>query len=281
MNSIDSLIIQNINDFRRDFINSSQKLFYDSQKKKFIHPGEYGVYREKICKRFLRQFIPNDFDISSGFVVNNIGLISTQCDIVIYHKETTPLISDYNNNFFFTNETVVAIGEVKSKLSKTELKKALNKLAICKQIRKNIKEPSILKQRIKMSYSPQKNHYDNIVSFLICENFSFDKSDLINEISSFYDKSIEPIYKHNMILSLNDGLFTYFTKSGRNNVTVQYPVLHNSVLKNLEITDSELYIPVKLFCSYLYNSVITSTILFPDLIQYLGSFDTQRIKYEK
>lgn len=280
METIDSLIVQNIDDFIKDFENASKKLYYNPESKRFIHPGEFGTYREKICKRFIRPFVPNNFEIGTGFVVNNTQEISTQCDIIVYDKDSTPLISDYNNNHFFTVETVAAIGEVKSVLTKQDLKVALNKLARCKKLREKIKEPSVLKQKLKIDYNPESNHYDNIISFLICEKLNFDSSELISELNELYEEDIEPRFKHNMILSLNDGLYTYYSITNDDPITIQYPVLNTYQLKNLQITDAKKYIPFKLFSSYLLFSLLSVTTLFPDLVQYLGSFESQTLKYE-
>lgn len=280
METIDSLIRQNIDDFIKDFESASRRLYYNPEIKSFIHPGEFGTYREKICKRFLRPFVPNNYEISSGFLVNNSKEISTQCDIVIFDKDCTPLITDYNNNQFYTVETVAAIGEVKSILSKQDFKTAINKLAKCKKIRENIKEPSIFRQKQKLEYNPKNNHYDNIISFLICEKLDFDTSSLLGELSSLYESDIEPVYRHNMILSFNDGLYTYYHKESEKSTTIQYPVLRDFKLKNFHVSDTDKYIPFKLFSSYLFFSLLSVTILFPDLIQYLGSFDSQILKYE-
>ena len=47
------------------------------------HPGELGVGREEIIRRFLRAYIPARFEVSTGFVFDSKGNLSKQLDIVI------------------------------------------------------------------------------------------------------------------------------------------------------------------------------------------------------
>lgn len=281
MKIIETLIEQNIDDLIKDFKSYSKKLYYDESQEKLIHPGEYGIYREKLISRFLAPFLPKNYSINSGFVVNNLDEISTQCDLIVYHRDTTPLISDYNNQEFYTAETVVAIGEIKSILNKNDFKKALNKLARCKMIRDKIVSPSIYKQHLKSEYNPKKNQFDTIISFLICEKLNFDISNLVNEISTFYENDIDSIYKHNMILSIEDGLMTYFIVHNGKPTTIHYPVIAEKELKNLLISDNYKYVPFKLFGSYFFQAITTQTVLYPDLNTYIKNFKQEKIQYEK
>jgi hypothetical protein len=47
------------------------------------HPGEVGSGREEILRRFLRDYLPKRFDVSSGFVFDSEGNISRQLDIIV------------------------------------------------------------------------------------------------------------------------------------------------------------------------------------------------------
>ena len=65
--------------------------------------------------------------------------VSTQCDIVMYDKDTIPLI-DNGIAHFYPVEIVKGIGEVKSTLNKVEFTKALVKLARNKLLYQERKE---------------------------------------------------------------------------------------------------------------------------------------------
>ncbi|WML34446.1 DUF6602 domain-containing protein [Clostridium sp. OS1-26] len=199
---------QKIEQFIRDFKYSSS-LFEDLNKKNnLIHAGEYGSYRENICKKLLEFAIPSKYQISSGFILNPQDEVSTQIDILIYDFNNTPLIEIDENTKFFPTETVIGIGEIKSTLDKNALFEALIKLAKNKAIRK-IQNPCRLVSKTtgELNYN---NPYELPFSFLICESIKNFNSNIIDEIESFYEKNgIESCFKHNAILSINDGLFIY------------------------------------------------------------------------
>ena len=53
---------------------------------KLIHAGEFGRLREVVSKDFVRFAIPRRLDIGTGFIMNHIGDVSTQADLVVYDK---------------------------------------------------------------------------------------------------------------------------------------------------------------------------------------------------
>src|ERR1700748_1622761 len=111
-----SILDEKIEFFKFAFQQTSKNIFWDEAKKQLIHPGEYGMYREAVCKDLLRLFIPGRLDIGNGFLINDVGDISTQCDIIVYDKNATPLIENTERQRFYPVETVSSIGEIKSDL---------------------------------------------------------------------------------------------------------------------------------------------------------------------
>jgi hypothetical protein len=81
------------------------------------HKGELGAGREEVIRQFLRNHLPARFGISTGFVFDAQGLASDQIDIVIYDKLTCPIFEAAGGRKFFPCECVVAVGEVKSRIS--------------------------------------------------------------------------------------------------------------------------------------------------------------------
>lgn len=265
-----SLIDEKIEIFKHAFQKTSSVAFYNDDDKKLIHPGEYGTYRESICKDFLKLFIPLRLDIGNGFLINSFEEISTQCDIVIYDKNNTPLIENSERQRFFPVETICAIGEIKSDLSKVQFKKALNKLARNKQLRDKIHDAVAIKKEHMSQFEPQKNCYDSVFSFLICNKLNFKLDELTNEIDSFYDSDIDSCHKHNLILSIEDGLLTYYVSG---NKTFPYPSLMNTVHKNrfikpLTNKNSHFYIA----SSYMFMGTSSNSVYFPDMVNYMSGY---------
>ena len=216
MNQIfETLIKSKIEKFYSDYIDLSRQIFVNEEGK-LIHPGEFGTYREKIIKSLLQPFLPSRLDIGSGFIITAKDNISTQCDIVIYDKASTPVIETEEQRFFPV-ECVVGVIEVKSNLTKSTLKEALIKLTKIKKLKSDIGEcPYIFKDfDSNAPFDPQKNPKDQMATFLICESIAMDFE---NEINTFFNEAYKGIDKslyHNMILSLNDGCFMYSEENGR------------------------------------------------------------------
>ena len=137
-----NITLENYNELLQSY-ERSKEIFWDADNSKLIHPGEFGEYREDILKRFLGLYIPEEFGISSGFVITSSGLISNQCHIIIYDKSKTPRIQNFENQRFFPIETVLGIGEVKSTISSmAELNKYLQKLSKLKELRFHLSAPA-------------------------------------------------------------------------------------------------------------------------------------------
>ena len=146
-NVFETLLKEKIDNFKMSFSETSEKMFFDEQGK-LIHPGEFGRYREEACKDFIKQITPSRLSVGQGFVINTYKHISHQCDIVLYDGTCSPQLVSPNNQFFFPVECVAAIGEVKSRLTKEQLKEALIKLSqnkIMRELLITIKKHRLLK----------------------------------------------------------------------------------------------------------------------------------------
>lgn len=239
-----------IKDFKHRFKKLSRNLYSNNLARKIIHPGEFGMYREEICESFIRPITPSYLGIENGFVITKEGRISNQCDILIYDSHVTPISPHFKR--FFPIETTLAIGEIKSVIQKNELFLALERLMNIKRYRLEVKEPIILKRDFSCKekpYDPKKIVYDQIFTFLICEKFDFDKENIQNQIDEAYACVEDKGLRHNMILSINDGLLLYFDDNSK---SLQYPITNSGKpLSNrfIKPNENEL-IHFKYFCTY-------------------------------
>ena len=204
------------NTFESHF-NYAEDLFSaDSSSNKKIHNLEFGAYREKLVRGFLRAMVPNKLEISQGFLISRNERTSKQTDIVIYDRNNSPLIEDQLNNRFFPVESVVGIGEVKSIIySKEDLKKILKTLAGNKYINRDKNTDYIVYRE---NNDPERNYKmlkDKPFSFLICKKFNFDTSNIENEIENFYG-DIDIRLWHNFIFSIEDGFIGFQNPDTKN-----------------------------------------------------------------
>ena len=181
------------------FSEDSSAIFKD-EKEKLIHPGEYGRYREESCKSLLRTVLDRSVNISDGFIITSDDRITTQCDIIVYNANVSPLIADGIARMFPAEE-VRMIGEVKSSLDRQGFINALRKMAENKR--------TILEGRYGLFSKPEGRTgetFNTIISFLVCNKLLFNYDKLTNE--EIYE-GIDRKYWHNAILSVEDVAMNY------------------------------------------------------------------------
>ncbi len=81
---IKSIINNKINRWVAEFSVESAEIFNKSTDR--YHCLEFGKYREKCTREFLRSFLTGKFEIGNGFVVNHEGEVSSEIDIIVYEK---------------------------------------------------------------------------------------------------------------------------------------------------------------------------------------------------
>lgn len=98
------------------------------------HPGENGHSREQVIVSFLRELLPSDIGIDTGFVIDSSGAISNQIDLVIHRKGYYPIFRIGGISHFMC-ESVLAVVENKSRLeSRTVVRSALENIRSVKAL---------------------------------------------------------------------------------------------------------------------------------------------------
>ncbi|SEG03058.1 hypothetical protein SAMN04488130_10556 [Flavobacterium urumqiense] len=272
------ILEEKIEFFKYSFKETSRNIFYSEKLNRLIHPGEFGTHREQICKDFLRSIIPMRLDIGSGFIITDKGDVSTQIDLIIYDRNNTPLIENSERQKFYTVETITGIVEVKSDLSKNDLKSALNKLARNKRLKENMSNPVKIKRDNEGMFDAMNYPYDNIFSILICNKLNFNIDNISADIDDLYDDDIQPWQKHNLILSLEDGLLAYYDD---NKKSIMYPYL-NVKLKNRFIRpDKNINSHFYFASSYIFMGTTSSSIYYPEITDYINDSFNGGLNYDQ
>lgn len=205
-------LLKNIQVFKKDYLEYSRDQYTHGGK--MLHAGEFGVFREKVCKELFQKFVSSHIEIAPGFVINSRSDTSSQQDLIFYDKTSTPILKFDDKEQFVPIETIACVGQVKSVVrSMSELQEILLKLVEVKKMRHMIDSPSRVKGHYarlnyQFPYDPIMQMYDQIFTFLVCEdlNFTFPTPE---EIDSLYPSDLDPSFKHNLILVVNKGLFSY------------------------------------------------------------------------
>lgn len=246
----------------KDAFTNSKKIFEDNRaKNNLIHSSEFGAFRERIVAQFLKLILPPTHEIGTGFIITPNNEHSTQCDILIYDKDSTTLFTDQANARLFPVETIVGFCEVKSNITSfADFKNIIDKMHTITKLRHNMDiipsiDPSASKTRVNldgrnvfkmlddfftqnpdgvldnkcldsMYYDKEKIEH-GMTSLLICNKIEV--TDLIKTIDRLNQHCREIDYAPCAILSLQDGVIL-----NRNNKNDFVPYFFKSPIPRLK-----------------------------------------------
>lgn len=268
-----SLFKERIQSFFKDFDRASQSLYYDESTEKLIHPGEFGSYREGLVRDLLREMIPEIYGVSHGFIISPNGETSKQCDIVIYHKHHSPIIRNPEHQRFFTVESVVAVGEIKSNLTPENLRNTISNLSTIKKYRTAIPNPAVAFQRPfrNLKYEPFTCERDQVGTFLLCSKLNFSEKLLLKEVDKWTD---HPSFRLNHVCTL-DGICTAYQGDKYIEMYPTQPEYPNQPLKaTITVRKEEPVSPFFFFINSLFTIAWSTTVLNPELSDYLDIYSS-------
>ena len=274
-NIFEKLIRNKISKFVFDYREMSRQVFVNDDGKQ-IHSGEFGSYREKIVMELIKPFLPSRLDVGTGFVIAADNKVSTQCDVIIYDKANTPILEN-NDQRFFPVECVVGVIEVKSKLTKTQFKDALIKLSHVKDMKNHTaSEVYVFKDGVPgKKYETKKFVRNQMATMLLCESIDMDFSKGLNSFFKDVYKGIDKSLFHNMVLSLDNGLFLYYINEDSMTMYHSYFDYSKDSFDNYLVYPLEQgyeYEHIVLFLDYFYMLVSSISVLFIEITNYLGNF---------
>jgi hypothetical protein len=154
--------------------------------------GEDGRYREAVLKNIISKFLPKNYCMGTGFVINARKELTKQIDIIIYDNSSPVLFSEGDFVIVPAN-TVKAIIEVKSSINDT------NSL---KEIIKTCEENA---KKIELNFALAKNMFNGI----FCYECDLSFNTLRDSLKECYHLSDCSIYRKMNNLSLGDDKFIH------------------------------------------------------------------------
>jgi hypothetical protein len=103
------------------------------------HSGSSGLSREEVLRHFLNEHLPRRFSASSGFVVDAERSVSSQTDIIIYDALNAPVYLAAFNSMILGYDTVAVTIEVKSRLRKAHIAKAIADSALIRSMTQQLR----------------------------------------------------------------------------------------------------------------------------------------------
>jgi len=106
------------------------------------HRGSKGKMREiEIIKEYLSKYLPGNIGISNGEIIATNDFVSSECDIVLYEKNSTPYLIHKDGYQVFPIECIYGVIEIKSLLDSKQLQDSIHKIKELKKMPKAAYEP--------------------------------------------------------------------------------------------------------------------------------------------
>lgn len=120
------------------FAQAARKLRSDFEALTVIpHKASKGHEAEEIIRRFLNGHLPKRFAAGSGFIIDPLGAVSNQTDVVVYDAHNCPVYRASDSAAIFPSNNVAIVVEVKSRLNKEAIEDAAAKIAKIKAMSKS------------------------------------------------------------------------------------------------------------------------------------------------
>jgi hypothetical protein len=270
-----SLIDAQLRAFVADYSDTARNVFYDPEKRRLLHPGEFGGFRESLVRDLLARFLPESYGVSQGFVISPEGDVSSQCDIIIYSRQHAPVIHSAEQQRFFPVESVVAVGEVKSTLANAALKDACLKLHKVKEMRAKLRAPAIAFSALSNigPYSAHEHLLDQLATFIVAAQVEGDASDIERAVDEGGEAPSS--YRVNVILDVHGWCSAYRDLKGLLwpypvDVDAAQQVVPNRLPLVLFEPGADHLEHLRVFLHFMQLLVTRTTVLHPDLNGYWG-----------
>ncbi|NNE40165.1 MAG: hypothetical protein HKN14_04515 [Marinicaulis sp.] len=103
-------------------------------RKTLAHPGSKGDASEKVWLDLFQKYLPKRYQAATAHVVDSDGNFSDQIDVVIFDRQYSPFIFDYQDQTIIPAESVYAAFEAKQSLNAEHIAYAQQKIASVRRL---------------------------------------------------------------------------------------------------------------------------------------------------
>jgi hypothetical protein len=82
-------------------------------RKSFAHPGTKGDASESVWIQLLDTYLPRRYQAATAHIVDSLGAFSQQIDVVVFDRQYSPFIFNYEGETIIPAESVYAVFEAK------------------------------------------------------------------------------------------------------------------------------------------------------------------------
>lgn len=98
-------------------------------RRSFAHPGTKGNASEAVWLELLKSYLPERYQAASAHVVDSRGLFSDQIDVVVFDRQYSPFIFNFEGQTIIPAESVYAVFEAKQSVNAGQVSYAQAKVA--------------------------------------------------------------------------------------------------------------------------------------------------------
>lgn len=109
-----------------------QKL--ETVRKSFAHPGTKGDASETVWLELLQTYLPRRYQAATAHVVDSEGVFSDQIDVVVFDRQYSPFIFQYQGETIIPAESVYAVFEAKQAINADHVAYAKKKVASVRRL---------------------------------------------------------------------------------------------------------------------------------------------------
>lgn len=106
----------------------------DTTRKAFAHPGTKGDASENVWRQLLQDYLPQRYQCETAHIVDSNNLFSEQIDVVVFDRQYSPLIFNYEGQKIIPAESVYGAFEAKQTINATLVAYARNKIASVRRL---------------------------------------------------------------------------------------------------------------------------------------------------
>ena len=98
------------------------------------HPGAKGDCSEAVWIRLFETYLPERYKVQKAVIADSNGAFSDEIDVVIYDRQYSPLVFDFEGQVVIPAEAVYAVFEAKQELTTPHIAYAQNKTATVRRL---------------------------------------------------------------------------------------------------------------------------------------------------
>ena len=106
----------------------------DIVRKTLDHPGTKGDASEKVWLELLQKYLPSRYQAETAHVVDSQSHFSDQIDVVVFDRQYSPFIFNYQGKFIIPAESVYAVFEAKQSINADYVNYSQNKVASVRRL---------------------------------------------------------------------------------------------------------------------------------------------------